>query len=264
MTRLDAWDVGPPPRGLADGVMAGVRRDERRTKARRVLAVGALATLACAASVLVAAAHHRPVDAGGDVVASERMEIEIAPGVLAVMERAAHLAWRGREILQDRGDVSYRVKAGAALALSTPAGRMTGGASSSRVLVDASSTYVLVRDGELSVAAAGQRAALGAGRYARVSLASLTVDRDDVDGSIGRVLGVAAHAPSGEAPRPSEPVGAPAASTRAATPWPRGARPSASASSAPPPSAPPPPRKPPIVPPCFCNPVQSVCDCGGG
>lgn len=266
MTRFDAWDVGPPPARLADGVMRGVQREERRKKALRALAAGVMATMACAASAVIAVTHGRAVDAGGDVVASERMEIEVVPGVLAVMERAAHLAWRGREILQDRGDVSYRVKAGAALELSTPAGRMTGGPSSSRVLVEPSSTYVLVSDGEVSVASGGQRVSLGAGRYARVTAAVVTVDRDDVDGSIGRFLGVTAREAAVEPARPSEPVSAPLPSARAVSPWPRGARPTTPASAAsavPPPSAPPPPKKPPIIPACVCSPVQAVCDCGG-
>ncbi len=260
--RLDAWDVGRPPSRLVDGVMRDVSRHERRKRARRALAAGAMVAVACAASAVVAVTHGRVADRVGDVVAGERMEIEIAPGVLAVMEQAAHLAWRGRELLQDRGEVSYRVATGAALQLSTPTGKLTAAASSTRVRVEASSTYVIVHSGEVAVSAAGQRVALGAGRYARASLASLTVDRDDVDGSIGRVLGVAAR----QTPvNPPDPVGsatvapAPRLATRSA----RVTAPSVSASSAPTPSAPPPPRRAPIVPPCFCSPMQAVCDCGG-
>ena len=264
MTRFDAWDVGAPPSKLAARVMEGVARDERRKKGQRALAAGVMAAVACAASLLgtVWSTHQQ---SRGDVVADERMEIEVAPGVLAVMERAAHLAWRGREILQDRGDVSYRVKAGAAIDVSTPTGRMTGGASTSRVMVEPASTYVVVRDGEVSVSRGSERVALGAGRYAKVDLASLRTDRDDLDGSIGRFLGVAVREATSEPARPTEPATAPITSPKAVVPAPRGSRPAPSASVVPSASAPPPPpKKPPIVPPCFCNPVQSVCDCGGG
>lgn len=263
MTRFDAWDVGPPPSKIVDRVMEGVAREERRRKGQRALAAGVMAAVACAASVLGTVwSTERPNL--GDVVANERMEVEIAPGVLAVMERAAHLAWRGREILQDRGEVSYRVKAGVAFDVSTPTARMTGGASTSRVLVEQASTYVAVRDGEVSLARGAEQVSLGAGRYARVDLVSLKTDRDDVDGSIGRYLGLAVREPTVEPARPTDPTTSSSGAPKAAVSAPRVSRPSASVSAAPSASAPPPPKKPPIVPPCFCNPVQAVCDCGGG
>ncbi len=261
MTRLDSWDVGPAPPTLADGVMARVERLERQRRARRALAAFAVAALASAATVVAAVTHGRGAP-GGDVVATERMEIEIAPGVLAVMERAAHLVWRGREVSQDRGEVSYWVRAGAALELVTPTGQVRGGASTSRVLVEPASTYVLVRDGEVSVIGGAGRVALGAGRYARVSAASLTVDHDDVDGSVGRALGVAPRLVPSRAPV-VEPAPPSVASARIAPPPHRAAR--APAASSPAPVTPPSPtRRAPIVPPCFCSPMQAVCDCGGG
>lgn len=85
MSDFDAWEPQEPPRGFAERVVA----EAKPKKKNRTWAIG-LALVAAAAAI--------------------------------VLEPGAHVAWKGDELMQDSGDVFYRVEPGAPLVVHTPSG----------------------------------------------------------------------------------------------------------------------------------------------
>jgi hypothetical protein len=266
------WPVPRAPVDLVDRVMLDVARERARVRSRRAMA---LASLACAALIALAwgALLRAPSPREGDVTAEGRMEIEIAPGVLAVLERYAHVAWTSAGVTQDRGDVFYRLAPGAAVTVRTPVGEIGSASACSRVRVDPPSgntdspvVFVSVAQGAVSF----RDVRLGAGHYARADATSIVTDADDESGEIAFAF---AHERARRYARPElepppGPPPAPAASLPRPAPRPPRARPTAPGAAsvvAPPPVAasagPSASGRTFLAPPCVCSPLTSLCDC---
>lgn len=274
MTQPDRFDLGDwpapePPDDFADGVMAAIERDERGRRRRRVVAssLGGL-VLAAAAAVAVFARPAVPVHApaaSGEITADDRREIEIAPGVLAVVERAAHLAWSAAGVVQDRGDVFYRLAPGARLDVSTAAGVIASQGACSRVMVvpsaaGAPTVLVAVAQGEVELRGKADRVVLAAGRYARFDADRIRTDADDSDGSMAYQLASDRARSYADARVQPTPIAAPSAIAPRPPPRVPSAPPPASVSVAPSASAPPPKRTV-RVPRCECQQADSLCAC---
>lgn len=271
------WPVPSAPADFVDRVMLDVHRERAKRRARRAMAIVAFA---CAAVVVLAwgLAVRARLPRSGDVTArDQRIEVEIAPGVLAVLERYAHVAWTAAGVTQDRGDVFYRLAPGAELRVSTPVGDIGSAGSCSRVRVDPAPTggaagspvvFVSVAQGSVSLQQAGKRVDLGAGQYARVDASTIRTDADDASGEIAfafaheRVRRLVAAPVAVPVDEPPPTWATPATSSRAlpvrSAPRPKAVAPVVSASAAPSASAPP---RVFLAPPCVCNPTVAICDC---
>jgi ferric-dicitrate binding protein FerR (iron transport regulator) len=142
----EEWEAQELPSDFADRVMARVDAETpvraRRSYGRFVIA-GALAAAAAAAFVGVRA---MLPPARGDVVASSREQVSLGPRAIAVLERGAHLVWRGDVVEQSAGDVFYRVEPGGAYRVKTPAGDVEVLGTCFRVAVTGSEVVVNGRD----------------------------------------------------------------------------------------------------------------------
>jgi ferric-dicitrate binding protein FerR (iron transport regulator) len=132
MSEFDAWEPEEePPAGFADRVvregMAGERAQPAGAPSRstrtfaRALGAGVLVVAAAAAAVLVVwPAQHAAI--AGDQRASDRMQLEVGPRAVLVLEPGAHVTWKGDDVTQDEGDVFYRVDRGGRFVVHTPSG----------------------------------------------------------------------------------------------------------------------------------------------
>ncbi len=260
------WPVAPLPDDFVDRVMADVTRERRRQQGRRAV----LGALVCAAAMAAGVtAFVRPAHRDrGELTAPERVEIEVAPGVLAVLERYAHIAWGPAGVTQERGDVFYRLAPDRSLTVRTPVGEIGSAGACSRVRVEPASeggaattvAFVSVAQGQVDIRQPGRSTRLGAGRYALLDARSLRTDDDDESGEIAfafaheRARRYAARlVPTLDpiVPDPPAPASVP-------TPRPRPRVAPAASSAAPAASSAP---RVFIRPPCSCSPVTSICDC---
>jgi hypothetical protein len=267
---LEEWPVAEPPDGFADGVMDAVDRLEKSRRRRRIVAssLGGF-VLAAAAAVAVFSRPAVPVHApaaSGEITADDRREIEIAPGVLAVVERAAHLVWSAAGVVQDRGDVFYRLAPGARLDVTTPAGAIASQGACSRVMIvpsaaGAPTVLVAVAQGEVELRGKADRVVLAAGRYARFDADRIRTDLDDTDGAMAYQL-ASDRARSYVDSRIVRDTPIAVSSATSPRPPPRvpSAPPPSSASAAPSASAPP-IKRPVRVPRCECQQGDSLCAC---
>lgn len=118
MSDGEGWEPQLPPAGFADGVMAVIAAEERQRRRRRIGA-GAVTVLAMAAALAFFA---RPRHDHGQAVAKERTEVAVGSRAKAVLEPGAEVTWDGDDVVQARGEVFYRVEAGARFVVHTPAG----------------------------------------------------------------------------------------------------------------------------------------------
>jgi hypothetical protein len=269
---VSEWSHPEPPEGFADGVLAAIERDDAQRRRRRTvmssLGAAVLGVAAVLALVPRGVVPNAP-SSSGELTAEATRQIELGPGALAVVERYGHLVWSAAGVVQDRGDVFYRLAPGVRLDVRTPAGAVSSVGACSRIKVVPSATgpatvLVSVAQGEVELRAAaggtGGRVVLAAGRYARIGPDRIRTDADDDDGAIAFALAPDRALTYVDAFRAvtvaSPPVGS-ATSTRPPPPRVPSAPP-ASASAAP--SAPPPKRVL-RVPRCECQPSDSLCAC---
>ena len=263
---VSAWPHPEPSDGFADGVLAAIERDEARRRRRRrtVASSFGVVVLAAAAAVAFVPRGVTPIAAplAGEVTADETREIELAPGALAVIERYAHLVWTAAGVVQDRGDVFYRLAPGVRLYVQTPTGAVSSVGACSRVKIVPSANgpatvLVSVAQGEVEVRGGADRVVLAAGRYARIDVDRVRTDADDVDGAMAFALAHERARAYVDAPRSSV-VTLPAApaATSVRPPARVPAAPASSASAAP--SA---PKRILRVPRCECQPSDSLCAC---
>lgn len=120
MSDFDAWEPEPVPEGFADRVVEAelVRRASARRRAK-VVALASALSLAAAAGVALWVSRAEPA---GEFVARERIEAELSGRAVAVLEKGAHVRFRGARVEQLAGDVFYRVERGAPYRVVTAAG----------------------------------------------------------------------------------------------------------------------------------------------
>jgi ferric-dicitrate binding protein FerR (iron transport regulator) len=118
---LDAFRAPEPPPGFAGRLSAA--RPARRVRRKWPLRA---AIVAVALSALFLVVVHPRKPAAGELAAVARTQRAIAGGrAIAVAEPGAHLSWRGDRVLQDAGDVFYRVAPGESFTVATPGGDVT-------------------------------------------------------------------------------------------------------------------------------------------
>ena len=115
----NAWEPQLPSAGFADDVIARVIEERRRSRLRRIGAGAGIGALALAAALLL---FLRAPPEKGQRVAHERSEVMMGRRARAVLEPGANVTWNGDDVVQARGDVFYRVEAGARFTVRTPAG----------------------------------------------------------------------------------------------------------------------------------------------
>lgn len=187
---LSAWDVDEPPAGFADRVVKAAmaeRAPARRALGQTMAAVAAISVAAAAAAMLVVG---RP-GYTGEASATARREVVIANGRgTAVLERGARVRWSGDQVVQESGEVFYRVERGGAFRVHTPAGDVDvlgtcfrvavrsgdadGETDMKREAIGAAAGVAMgalavvgVYEGKVRVSHAGQRVELGAGESGR-------------------------------------------------------------------------------------------------
>jgi len=176
----DAWKPEEPSPRFADDVMARIGRERRPRRWPLVVGGGAIAL---AAAVVLVPKLGTPRE--GAAIASERLEVPLGRAV-AVLEPGASLRWRGDDVEQARGDVFYRVDPGARrFVVHTPAGDVEvkgtcftvrvrtkeeeGTVQRSNILSAAAGAaatalaFVVVHEGRVAIARAGDRVELTAG-----------------------------------------------------------------------------------------------------
>lgn len=119
---LAAWPAAEPPAGFADRVMAA--RAERPARRRSAWWVAAVAVAAGVAGLF---AWPRGTVEKGTIAAGSRVETRLGERAVAVAEPGASLRWTvgsggDGAVVQDRGDVFYRVERGGPFVVATPAG----------------------------------------------------------------------------------------------------------------------------------------------
>jgi ferric-dicitrate binding protein FerR (iron transport regulator) len=138
---LEAWEPQLPPSDFAERVLAQVRaegksadaeaganasananakRDARRGARRWRNATGIAGVLALAAALAMRVSSMP--DAHGEAIAKDRVEVSMGTRARAVLEPGAQVKWDGDDVVQDRGDVFYRVEPGARFRVHTPVG----------------------------------------------------------------------------------------------------------------------------------------------
>jgi ferric-dicitrate binding protein FerR (iron transport regulator) len=169
----EAWEPEEPRSGFGERVVALALEEQAptgRSRAGRVLA-GLLVAAAFAAALAFGAIRQRQA-ARGDVAAEARREVHVGARAVAVLEPGAHVRWDGDAILQDRGDVFWRVEPGARFAVRTPAGEVAVKGTCFRVKVLAGAAAagvaiaVVVYEGKVGVSRAGTHVDLAAGESA--------------------------------------------------------------------------------------------------
>jgi hypothetical protein len=149
------------------------------------------------------------------VIAAEPREVSLGARAVAEMSSGAHLGWRGDEVLQDLGEVKYRVVPGSPFVVQTPYGSVRVLGTVFRVVVDASGKAADGRSAargesmkKQAWAIAGTSATLGALLFVSVDQGKVRLSRGDEElvltagqsGSIGSD-GIPRSSPS--APLPS-------------------------------------------------------------
>jgi hypothetical protein len=143
---LEAWEPQLPPSDFAERVLAQVRAEgkseianasananananadanavARKRSARRWgNAAGAAGILALAAALTMRVSSLPDAAPHGEAIAKDRLEVSIGSRARAVLEPGAQLKWDGDDVVQDHGDVFYRVEPGARFRVHTPAG----------------------------------------------------------------------------------------------------------------------------------------------
>ena len=259
----DRWPARRPPADFADRVMAEISVQDRTRKVRRGL-FAAVAALVLIGSGAAFSATRSPRLPEGEITAIERTEVEVAPGVRAVVESRGHITWSKGQVHQDSGDVFYRALPGSSLSVRTPRGEVaTQTGTCGRIRVSdlgsdgKANVYVAVEEGELRLV----RVSLRSGEYARASASGIVTDKDDHDGAIALALAHPRVQAMAEDPTPlpiSQPVAASSVLPRLPrTPRPLRAPPPEASASASTTVFPPKPR----VPACMCSPITGICDC---
>ena len=126
---LEAWEPQLPPSDFAERVLAQVRADANakadagaaRRRARRWGNAAGVAGVLALAAALILRVSSVP-DAHGEAIAKDRLEVSIGSRARAVLEPGAQVKWDGDDVVQDHGDVFYRVEPGARFRVHTPAG----------------------------------------------------------------------------------------------------------------------------------------------
>src|SRR5258708_7036385 len=119
MSDFDAWDPQEPQAGFTERVMADVKKDRQPKKRGRAFAIGITLVAMAAAAVIIPGRLRTP---HGEITADARVQRELGPRVIGVLEPGAHVTWKGNELVQDSGDVFYRVEPGGPLVVHTPSG----------------------------------------------------------------------------------------------------------------------------------------------
>lgn len=178
LTALPEMDA---PAGFADRVMTRIEAEPRKLRARRwpVVVASALAVAAAAFGVRIAS---DGASSSGAKVAVDRVEVTLGRRALAVLEPGASVQWKGDDVVQERGDVFYRVEPGATFRVHTPAGvvEVRGTCFTVKVMqkrdVKAGTVgaalsalaFVAVYEGRVAVSHAQENAVLGAGESAKL------------------------------------------------------------------------------------------------
>jgi ferric-dicitrate binding protein FerR (iron transport regulator) len=139
---LEAWEPQLPPSDFAERVLAQVRSEgksesagagakvtasadanpgARKRSARRWGNAAGVAGVLALAAALAMRVSSLP-DAHGEAIAKDRLEVSIGSRARAVLEPGAQVKWDGDDVVQDHGDVFYRVEPGARFRVHTPAG----------------------------------------------------------------------------------------------------------------------------------------------
>jgi len=216
---LAAWPAGEPPAGFADRVMAA--RADRPARRRRVWWIAPVALAAAAAAVF---AWPRGAVEKGTVAAGARVETKLGERAVAVAEPGSSLRWSVRPggdgaVVQDRGDVFYRVERGGPFVVATPAGEV-------RVL----GTCFRVEVTEMKIGKQGIAGAAAGAAVTAVVMVTVYEGRVLLANEKGRTdlrAGERATAATGAAPGPAV-----TASASAATPAAASAAPAAAATPA--------------------------------
>ncbi|MFO0675033.1 MAG: FecR domain-containing protein [Polyangiaceae bacterium] len=170
-------EVGPGERP-APGPDEGRRSAERRRRAWVGIGVAAGFTLAFG-SLAAFRAGRLSSSAGGEYASVTREEVRMDGRATLVMEPGAHVAWSGDDVLQDRGDVFYRVERGSKFKVHTPRGDVEVLGTCFRVKVR-NSAFVGVYEGKVSVSRASTVRVLGPGEALVVGPEG-TFETDTVD-----------------------------------------------------------------------------------
>ncbi len=173
-------EVSPPP-GFADRVMTRVREEPRRLRGRRwpLVVAGGLAAAAAVTAIRIAS---DGAPSSGEAIATDRVELSIGRRARAVLEPGATLSFEGDDVVQERGDVFYRVEPGATFRVHTPAGvvEVRGTCFTVKVMqkrdVKAGTVgaalsalaFVAVYEGKVAVSHAKESAVIGAGESAKL------------------------------------------------------------------------------------------------
>jgi hypothetical protein len=178
---LAAWE---PPASPSPDFTARVVAEARRGKSARRRGIWAsVAALAAAAAAVALWTARAP--SSGDVVAKSRTTVHVGARALVVAEPGTHVAWRGDDVTQDRGDAFYRVEPKGSFRVTTPAGDVEVKGTCFRVKVGndmnkrdakaggvgaamAAIAFVGVYEGKVAVARGGQTVVLEAGEAAQI------------------------------------------------------------------------------------------------
>jgi ferric-dicitrate binding protein FerR (iron transport regulator) len=216
---LEAWEPQLPPSDFAERVLTQVREDgetrsgtatatARATVAPRGRrrawgnAAGVAGVLALAAALMMRVTGGGGAPSHGEAIAKDRIEVAIGTRALAVLEPGAQVKWDGDDVVQEHGDVFYRVEPGARFRVHTPAGdvevkgtcfavKVRGEGQSNAIIQgtdmnkrDVKSgvigaalsalAFVAVYEGKVAVSHASEHADLGAGEAAQLGAGGVT------------------------------------------------------------------------------------------
>jgi hypothetical protein len=196
MNRRDweAWEAQQPPSGFADRVVAEALREQRRPRPSRAVRVGVgVVFVAAMAAGVAMTVHVRRAEARGDVTADARREVHVDGRAIAVLEKGAHVRWDGDAIVQDGGDVFWRVEPGARFVVHTPAADVAVKGTCFRVKVRGGDGDMTRRDALSGAVGAALGAAVFVGVYegrVAVSHAGQSVDVTAGQGAQANARGV--------------------------------------------------------------------------
>lgn len=282
MSRLpfDQWKPQEPPPDFLSRVDHALDAQATSTPSplrRRALLVG-LAAAATAATWVNYNLTRRALQ--GTLLASTRIELEVAPGVIAIAEPGAHLSYQNGQISQHQGEVAYQTQPNAHLHLKTPTATAEGQGACCRVKVLPSpdpdletsgpATVLALFQGSLALQNTGRTEHLSPHQYALSYGTSIRTDRQDRSGAIARALSLPPPITSAStttsaatsAASPSTSVAPPPTSVKSATIVSQSKSTPAPSASVPPPIASTiPSARPFIVPRCICLPGDAFCAC---
>jgi hypothetical protein len=190
-----AWPAAEPPPGFSERVLERVLLDAvvsapapRRGRVLGWVRAHAVRSLAVAAvtAALAGVFVHGSAEPEADVIAAEPREVSLGARAVAEMSSGAHLRWRGDEVLQDLGEVKYRVVPGSPFVVQTPYGSIRVLGTVFRVVVDASGKAADGRSAargesmkKQAWAIAGTSATLGALLFVSVDQGKVRLSRGD-------------------------------------------------------------------------------------